>query len=304
MKIFVFALMLLNLTTAYCAGVLENPVNVQEIDLKNIDDIIISYRSEKVTLFKNDSDLLIIKEYMSKDDRNYYAKIVNSGNRLSVEAGRRPVSSLFKARIEVYIPVSDKNFTIKTSSGSIEGNDEYAASSVNMESSSGSISVNRIIAKTVNFKASSGSIRCREVNGNTSVHVSSGRIIIGSINGNISAEASSGSIELKLINGSADVKTSSGSIDCTVTENAGDISITSSSGGVSLKLPINFAFNFSSMTSSGGLHTPFSDKLFSPVSNRNSIQGVINGGSTFENQNLKNITIKTTSGSIRINWIS
>jgi hypothetical protein len=43
MKILVFALMLLNLTTAYCAGVLENPVNEQEIDLGNIDDIIISY---------------------------------------------------------------------------------------------------------------------------------------------------------------------------------------------------------------------------------------------------------------------
>ncbi|MDR0495797.1 MAG: hypothetical protein LBG95_09265, partial [Treponema sp.] len=64
MKIFVFVFMMTNLTSVYCAAVLEDPVNVQEIDLKYVDDIIISYRSEKVVLYKNNSDSLIIKEYM------------------------------------------------------------------------------------------------------------------------------------------------------------------------------------------------------------------------------------------------
>jgi hypothetical protein len=211
----------------------------------------ISYRSGGVVLFKNNSDLLIIKEYMGKDNRNYYAKIINSGNKLTIEDGKRPVffTALFKARIEIYIPVSNKNITIKTSRGSIEDNDEFSASSINMECSSGSISINKITAKTVNLKASSDSI------------------------------------------------------DYKVTENTGDISITSSSSSVSLNIPRNFAFNFSSRISSSSLQTPFSDKLFNPVSDRNSVQGIIYGNNASENQSLRNINIKATSSSIRINWI-
>jgi hypothetical protein len=304
MKILVFALMLLNLTKVYCAGVSENPVNVQEIGLENIDNIIISYNSEKITLFNNSSDSFIIKEYMSKDDKKYYAKINNTRDGLIVEAGRRPGFFPFRARVEIYIPASNKNITIKMSSGGLEGNDEYTASSINIESSSGDISINSIIAKTVNFKASSGAIRCREIKGNTSVHARSGSIVIDSINGNISAEASSGSIKLNSISGAVTAKASSGNIDCTIAENTGDITIISSSGGVSLKIPIDLAFNFSSKTSSGNLQTPFSDKLFIPISDKKSIQGIINGDNTFENQNLGNINIETRSGSIRINWIS
>jgi hypothetical protein len=307
MKIFVFVFLMINFASAYCAGVLENPVNVQEIDLKYIDDITISYKSENVVLFKNNSDRLIIKEYMSNDNSDYYAKISNSQNKLVVEAGQRPFSFLFDtftARIEIYIPVSNKNITVKTSSGKIEGNDEYTASSINMECSSGSVSLNSVIAETVNFRASSGNIRCKEVNGNTVINTNSGSIFLGSINGNISAEASSGSIEFNSVNGTVNVSVSSGSIHCTVTENTGDISITSSSGSVSLNLPKKFAFRFSTRTSSGSLRTPFSDKLFTPISDRNSVQGVINDDNISENQNLKNVDIKTTSGSVRINWIN
>jgi hypothetical protein len=306
MKIFVFMFMALNLASAYCAGVSENPVNVQEIDLRHIDDITISYKSEDVVLFKNNSDTLIIKEYMSKGNSDYYAVITNSQNKLVVEAGRRPIPSLvgtFTGRVEIYIPVSNKKIAVKTSSGKIEGNDEYIASSLDIECSSGSISVNSIIAETINFRATSGSIRSRAVNGNTTVHTSSGSIFMGGISGNISAEASSGSIELDSLNGAVNASASSGSINCSVTENAGDISITSSSGSVSLNLPKKHAFTFSSRTSSGSLRTPFSDKLFSPISDRNSVQGVINDDNIPENQKLKNIDIKTTSGSIRINWI-
>jgi DUF4097 and DUF4098 domain-containing protein YvlB len=338
-EVFIFLFMMLNFTSVFCVNVLENPVNVQEIDLRNIDDIVFNYNSENITLFKNNTDLLIIKEYMSKDNKDYYAKITNSKNKLVIEAGRRPMFSIFKARIEIYIPVSNKNITIRTSSGEIEGNEEYTAQTINIESSSGNILVSNVTAGTVNFKASSGSIRCKTANGNTGIHTRSGDIVFGMINGNVSAEAASGSIKLGSVNGNAGIQTSSGDvtldsisgnisaesssgkiklgsvngaivaaassgeIHCTVTENAGDILITSSSGNVELNMPINSAFKFFSKTSSGSLRTPFNDKLFSPISDKDSVQGVINGNAS-ENQNLKNININTKSGSIRINWAS
>jgi hypothetical protein len=187
-KVFIFVFIALGFTPVFCAGVSENLVNVQEIDLRNIDDIMLNYNSENITLFKNNTDLLIIKEYMSKDNRDYYAKITNLGNKLVIEAGQRPLFGEFKARVEVFIPVSNKNITIKTSSGKIEGNDKYTATTINMESSSGNISINNITAGIVNLKASSGNIRCEMVNGNTVIHTRSGGIVVGSINGNVSAE--------------------------------------------------------------------------------------------------------------------
>ena len=285
---FVFTFIMLNLVYAFCGGIQDKRlVNVQEIELNHFDEIEIQYRSEEVVIFSNNSEEFILKEYMTENNSGYYAKIINSGNKLIVEAGQRPVRlfNLFGARIEVYIPISNKNITIKTSSGSIKAAGEYNASLMVIESSSGNISVNSITADIINFKTSSGSINCQNANGNSTI------------------ETSSGSIVCSIINSDLFIKSSSGNIHCITNENAKDIKITTSSGSVILDIPKNFSFNFSSRSSSGSLNTPFSDKLFSPVSDKNYIQGVIDRNNTSENQITNNISIRTSSGSIRANWI-
>ncbi|MDR2792808.1 MAG: hypothetical protein LBB43_07095, partial [Spirochaetaceae bacterium] len=60
-----------------------------------------------------------------------------------------------------------------------------------------------------------------------------------------------------------------------------------------------FNAKFSSETSSGGLSTPFPEKLFSPLSDKKSVQGITGGDAP-----TKNISVKTNSGSIKINWIN
>lgn len=340
--IFAFPLILVNLACAFCGGVQDKElVNIQEIELKHFDGIDILYRSEKVDIFTHNSDKLILKEYMTENNNGYYAKIVTSGNRLTIEAGRRPARPfyIFMARIEIYIPVSDKNITIKTSSGNIEATGEYTASIMGIESSSGNISVNSITAKRINLKTSSGDIDCKNINGNStfeassgsivcsnitsdlSVKSSSGRITLDQVSGSLNATLKSGDIHLGKIGGNADIhtssgnivanginssailETSSGGIHCVTTENAKDIKITTSSGGVILDIPKNFSFNFSSKSSSGRLNTPFSDKLFSPVSDKDSIYGIIETNNTSTGLITNNISIRTNSGSIKVNWI-
>jgi len=304
---FVFILMALVLVSAFGRGIFQMElVNEQEIALSQIDSIEIRYRFENITFYTHNSDTLIIKEYMTENKSGYFAKINNSGNNLVVEAGNRPIISFgtFRAKVEVYIPMSNKNITLKTSSGKIEGTGVYTASSINIESSSGSISVNSIIADTIKLKASSGSIKCNNVNGNTTINTSSGSINVSVINGDVSAEASSGSIKLGTVNGTVNTRTSSGKIQFAVTQNAGDITIRTTSGSVTLDIPRNLAFNFSSRSSSGRLNTPFSDKLFISLSDRNTIQGNIGFDNTSGNQVYRNININTSSGSIRVNWIN
>ena len=321
-SLFGFFFMFFLVVSAFCGGNMEL-VNTQEIDLDNIADVKISYSSEKVSLFMGNTDKLIIKEYMSDNNNKFYARITRSGNMLNIENGQRPFRlffNVFHRRLEVYLPLSYRNtINIKTSSGKIESSVELFCSNIIIENSSGGITINAITANTIGINtssgsidigtingeasvnSSSGSIRSQIINGNVNINSSSGSIILNKINGNISAEASSGRIELNLVTGFVNVKTTSGGISCTVAENARDILLSSSSGSVTLNIPRNSLFNFTSRTSSGSLRTPFSDKLFSPTNDKNTAQGVI--GNNNDSENISTINIRTGSGSIKIDWI-
>jgi DUF4097 and DUF4098 domain-containing protein YvlB len=331
--------MALNLASAYCEGIIQTSlVNEQEIPVEGIDIVEIFYPWEDIAVFRNSTPSLIIKEYMNRDDRDYYAKISNSGNKVLVRSGHRPLRlfNFYYARIEIYIPSSNTiDISIKTASGGIRAEDEYVCSAMTIESASGSLWINTITADRINLKTSSGGIYAEAINGNTrvkshsgsiglgningdvsiesfsgdvncertagnaKVRARSGRIVVNSTEGDISVETSSGRADINMVTGNIRAKTSSGSIHCSVTEGAGNISLASSSGSVNLDLPQNYNFNFLSRTFSGNLSTPFSDRLFSPVSDRRSVQGTI-GGDGSGNNPKNNVNITTNSGSITI----
>jgi len=320
----VLFLIVFPVVSAFSNGNLEL-VNTQEIDLDNINDVKISYSSDTVSLLMGTTDKLVIKEYMNEDNDKYFAKITKSGNTVIVENGRspfRPIFNFFNRRLEVYLPLSYGNaLTIKTRSGRIESSVDLLCSKINIESSSGRMKLNTITADTVNINVSSGKVTVDGIRGNASVKSSSGSLSIGNIDGKASIESRSGRIEIDKLSGILTAKNSSGSIKCTVAEARGDISLssssgsincsiikakgdislTSSSGSVRLYIPQNFSFNFSSRTSSGGLTTPFSDRLSSPVSDRKLVQGVIGG--TGNSEDFPTVKIRTSSGSVKVDWV-
>jgi len=306
--LFIITFSMLSLNLAHGRGAAneeaeEELVNKREIPIGQINTIVIRYRSEAVTLLRHNSDTIVIREYMSRNDSDFFAKLTHSGNELII-TGRRPMQWLspFRSRVEISIPASDKNVTIRTSSGRIKVLGEHTVSLLEIESSSGRISVNSVTADRVKIETSSGTIAVGSINGDVSVRSSSGRIELNQVFGSLTANTTSGRIELDKVSGTVDISSSSGAIRCTVTENAGDISITTSSGGVVLNLPNNFAFNFLSRTSSGRLHTPFTDQLAIPLADRNTVQGVIVGDNIYAGQIHRNINIRTSSGSVRVNW--
>ena len=323
--------------TVFCNGHLEL-ANTQEIGLENIIDVKVLYSSEKVSLFMGTTDTLIIKEYMSENKNKYFAKITNFGNTITIENGRWPFRpfSTFNRRLEVYLPASyDNTINIKTSSGDIETSDLFC-SKITIKSSSGDVSVKSITAETMEIKSSSGNItigsangeisiesssgridsgkvtgsllsktssgdiHCENIQGTANLHTHSGDIVFSSTSGNISAEASSGDIKADMGAGSINAKTTSGKIHCTAAESSGDISLNTTSGSVRLYLPVNFKFHFSSRTSSGRLTTPFSDRLSNPVTDKNLTQGAIGSNNS---ENIPTVTIRTGSGSTRIEWV-
>jgi DUF4097 and DUF4098 domain-containing protein YvlB len=305
MKIVFFVLIFASLAggSAYCNGIMEMElVNEQKIELDNIDIIEILYHSEEIVLLKSSTDSLIIKEYMNSDNDNFYAKITNLSNKLTIISGHHLAFRLFyilRARIEVYIPeLAAKELTIKTTSGNIVAAEEYSCSKINMTSVSGSIAVNTITADMVNASTISGSIRCDKIAGNITAQTTSGNISLGIVEGDVSAKSPSGHIELNRVMGAITAETTSGRIQCSTAEKGGNISLVSISGSIHLGIPQNNIFTFSSRTIGGTLSTPFSDKLFTPLSDRRSVQGAIGG------ENGQIITIRTTSGPIKVYWVN
>jgi hypothetical protein len=202
---------------AYCKGSSEmDLVNTQEIELGQISNVEISSLDRDVFLYMGDSDVFVIKDYMNKNNNDYYAQIANSDNVLKIKSGRKPVFGIlmigFKARLEVYLP---KSYSKKVG-----------------------------------------------------------------------------------------IKTSDGNIECSIADPVNDIVLTAEDGNISLNIPRNYVFNFTARISDGKLNTPFSEKLASPVSDKDLIQGVIGMENNSNNMPIHNINLTTKDGSILINWIN
>ena len=320
--IIVFAFSVLSLELVYAGGRPEL-VNAQEIALDQIYAITIRYQSGDIILLRHDSDALVIREYLSTDNHELFAAITRSGNELLVSGGHRPVTfGAFGSRIEIFIPASDRSITVTSSSGDIVTSGEHAASSFHIESSSGRIVVNSVTANNVSIGSASGRITANSVtadsvniesssgritvgsltSGKASIESSSGGIALGTVYGDVSVRSTSGTIELDRADGAVRIRSTSGRVRSTLARNAGDVAIETTSGSVTLNLPPCLAFNFSSRTSSGNLQTPFAYRLFRPLTDRNSAQGVIVEGGVLNDDIHRSIDIRTGSGSIRINW--
>ena len=288
--------------SVYSNGNREIPlVNEQNIAFEKITNIEISYRSDEIILLTSRTNSVIIKEYMSINNSNYYSNINNDGNRLSIRRGNRPISlgffNSFYARIEVYIPEHlIQDVTLTTTSGRIIVSDNFTLSRLNLQTTSGSISNNSVTGNII-AKSTSGSINLGIIVGNVSIESTSGRITIDQLSGSLKAKSSSGSINAGTVNGDVYAETTSGRIYSSFIEINGNISLTSTSGKIELIIPQNSEFNFTARRTSGNLSTPFSERLFSPVSDRRLAQGIIG-----ENNPNNNINIRTTSGSISVQW--
>jgi DUF4097 and DUF4098 domain-containing protein YvlB len=316
--------------TAYGNGLAEAKlVNTQHLDLKGVGSVKITYGSDAVKLFRGDSDLLVIKEYMSIDDSDYYAHVsyaaAHAERQLVIESGERPVVDFgnFQSRVEVYIPASfTRAMAVKVTSGSFRADDALSFSAISLESSSGSITVNdiksdttalvktrsgsiriqNIAAHEIQLSTTSGSIHCGTAGGTTAITTTSGSVSFERVNGDVFAVSTSGAIGLKLVTGALRVKTTSGSIRCAVAESAGDIALSATSGSVTLGIPRNLGFHFSAEIASGTISTPFSNQLYTPFSNRHSATGTIRAAGLAEHE-LISIGITVASGSIRVGWI-
>jgi hypothetical protein len=156
---------------------------------------------------------------------------------------------------------------------------------IDVDNSSGSVSVKDIGQVVVKLEASSGSIKAMNIDSNLTSQASSGSISLNNVSGDARATTSSASQRHEAIGGNLKAKASSGSIK--VNEVRGEAEVTTSSGSQSIN---SIGSNLYTQASSGSIK--ISD-----------VKGDVRGSSSSGGMSLNGVTgalnLSTTSGSQR-----
>ena len=311
-------------------------VSSQSVNLEGVNNLSISYGSDNVIIRESETNTLTVNEYMSRDKERYYANISRSADSVSIGRGRRPLFSwTWKGRAEIYIPRSFRgNLRIANSSGNLSAEaDLLDYQTIDVQVSSGSMSLPRVSAETVSLRGSSGNLDITDIGGKSFVSVSSGRLHIGGLSGgehrikvssgnlditgvggksfvNVSSgrlyigrlsggehqiKLSSGRIQIGEMEGAAAVEVSSGNIDMDIRELSGDLRFDVSSGGIELNMPPGLSFNLDAVTNSSNVRVTENGGEFLKVSGKSTVFRPI--GPSPE----RTIYVRISSGNLVIN---
>ena len=167
---------------------------------------------------------------------------------------------------------------------------------IDVQVSSGSMSLPRVSAETVSLRVSSGNLDITDIGGKSFVSVSSGRLHIGGLSGGEhQIKLSSGRIRIGELEGAAAVEVSSGNIDMDIRELSGDLRFDVSSGGIELNMPPGLSFNLDAVTNSSNVRVTENGGEFLKVSGKSTVFRPI--GPSPE----RTIYVRISSGNLVIN---
>ncbi len=231
-------------SAAFCllplSGV-SRPETAHELvfDLEGISEISVSYDEEEVTLFESGSGDLVIREYMTVNNRRCYAKVSRTGRSVRVSEGGRPLFDRdFHRYVEVYLPAGySGNLTLVTTSGNIStAVKNLSVGSLRVHSTSGTVRFGSVSALGMYLSTTNGSIECAGLSGGSVfLETTSGRIAVQSADcpaysftartangtfsfgtvtaGSIGIETKNGTVKCAGLNGAVSYVTTGGSMD-------------------------------------------------------------------------------------------
>lgn len=251
-------------------------VNTLTFNTSDIDMMRIAYLSDNITFYENNTDELVIKEYMNRSDARFHARATQTGTTLDIQHGDRPWLGTLISNVEIFLPknykgtlnvltvsgkitaLSDidvKDFETSSTSGAIVLQ-HVRAEKINLHTTSGRIQADNLKANSNNIKTTSGAIQTNQILGSTYIKTNSGSININSVAGKkIELISTSGAIEAGGLK--ADVikaKSTSGRI--AIHKSAGKLSANSTSG----RIMVNRATGAANLSSiSGAIQANYED---------------------------------------------
>ncbi|WP_164505060.1 DUF4097 family beta strand repeat-containing protein [Companilactobacillus hulinensis] len=237
----------------------DTEIYVETLDLVNellfdIDDIQrmdISYNSATVKILPTDGDKVIVREYMSRNNPDYYARTKTDGGTLIVAQGRYPKFLHLRVRIQILIPRSFAgDMRVSTISGNLQVNGISNVGTLKTTINSGNGYFNNISVANFSARSQSGKLRIENVKADDVLQLiaHSGTIKIDKVLGReFEIKAHSGSVRGDRLCGSGIIESHSGTVALSVDELTGDLNVESHSGAVKITMNMdNYKFDLQS----------------------------------------------------------
>lgn len=222
-------------------------VNQIKLPINKITNINISYDDEDITFYNSDKSELVVKEYMSKDNKSFYANVKLTENSIHITEGDKPVSKkAFNRQIEIYLPSTYTNsLTVSTTNGNINlQNSSLLLETLHVNSTSGNININKVNASKIILTTTSGTINCNEIIGYVDYKGTHGNLFVKSAKGSGSYKAEN-----------------SGILNVNYLEVIDNLFFSNKNNDINLTLPKNLIFTFEATTKNGIISTSFQENL-------------------------------------------
>lgn len=263
-----FLISLVGLWASGCSDGFAENITIDEFDFSRIKELRVD--GKLFTVHVEGVTGNSVKGVVKAPNKNeYFVKIKQEGDVLILLCEKYPAFAFASPQIILTVP-QNLDITITNSSGSI-GLENLRGTSLNLESTSGSISVSDC-SNDITCSSTSGDIKIRNVEGNKVLNASSGSISIEDSTGDVTVETTSGSISCTAISGDIKAEASSGSINFRSIEGTFQVETTSGTiQGSKIFVSNHSEFKSSSGTIEIDFENPHSDLSFDLSSSSGSL---------------------------------
>jgi len=227
-----------------------------------------------------------VAEYLE----DYDIDISQNGNQVIASAkrkgqgwGNNKISISFKVRVP-----NDMSTDLNTSGGSI--NLASVSGTHDVRTSGGSLTFEQVTG-TTEARTSGGSINIDDYQGTMDAKTSGGSIRVYDSEGQIAVNTSGGSIVIDDVRGSIEAYTSGGSIKADIRSLEDQLTLKTSGGSINAIIPAGLGLDLD--LAGNRVNTELQN--FSGRSEKNSIQGSMNGGGI-------EVTMRTSGGSVNLDY--
>ncbi|NDV47230.1 hypothetical protein D0T49_09255 [Paludibacter sp. 221] len=307
-------------------------INIQVFNVDNFHTVEIDYTIDHITLYESESDDLILKEHLRRNDEEYFAWMRQSNGSLQIKSGKRFPWFKNASDIEVYVPKKYKGILkITNINGRIESEMDMELKGLYISTVSGLVSLKSVFTDEIELKSASGKITTNDLEGSITVSSVAGIIKLGNVYGdvkeisNVSAlidvsyiesenivlkstvgkinvnhaagrlyvNTFSGAVNLNDVKGSADISATTSPVTIRFSEMDDDLFVKTYSGRISVVVPRSSSFQLSASSSSGKITTNIDNQLTDNVKMLNQQVG--------ETPKL-NVNLITTAGNIELKY--
>ncbi|MEL7568652.1 MAG: DUF4097 family beta strand repeat-containing protein [Dehalobacterium sp.] len=206
---FVMSVVLLSgCTGGYVPGVFKQ-VNEQSVSMDGITNFEIDFDVRNISLLSTEGDTLEIRDFMLKDNDDYYSTVSVTGGTVTVSAKPQNAHGVIgqTLKVEIAIPKTFRGaFSMSLASGEVYAETDLKhLDNISLDLQNGQMNMQKLEAQNISLEVANGTIKTGNTKGKAAFSVQSGTIavLMDELADDLSLNAASGTLYLTLPHGTA-----------------------------------------------------------------------------------------------------